>query len=291
MTGFARSEGGDGRRRWAWELKSVNGRGLDIKLRAPSGLEALESALREALSARLKRGSIQANLTIQKDTSAGTGVRIDLDVVKALIAAGAPLVAQNQVSPPTWDGLLQVRGVVLSDDAGEESAEMRTALETALKASLSEAVDKLFEARAQEGKMLERVLRDLLNRIDALCAHARDLAGAIPGALSEKIRQRLAQLAPDLQFDPQRIAQEAALLASKADVTEELERLEAHVEEARRLFAAPEPAGRRLDFLTQELNREANTLCSKSGDLALTRIGLDLKTAIDQLKEQCANVE
>lgn len=291
MTGFARTEGQFGARNWVWELKSVNGRGLDVKTRTAPGFEAFEPIVREAMAARFKRGSVQVNLTITRDAAAAGALRIDLAMVQALIDAGKPFVAQGHVQPPTWDGLLLVRGVMGGEETGEDTPQTRAALEAVLKAGLIDAADRLALARAQEGRALEKVLLDLIARIETLTAQARENAATGPLAAQERLRARLAALSPDVQIDPQRFAQEAALIAARADVAEELERLAAHAAEARELIANAEAAGRRLDFLGQELTREANTLSAKSADLTLTRVALDLKTAVDQLKEQCANVE
>lgn len=295
MTGFARAEGvfesARGPLRWVWETKSVNGRALDLKLRTPAGLDALEPAAREAANKRFKRGSLQASLSFARDAGAAQAVRIDHDLVEKLLEAGERYLDEKRVAKPRWDGLLAVRGVLIGEEAEEETEEQRLALHAALLAGLGVALDKLAEARRAEGRMLGGVLGGLMDRIDALTAAARASAAATPAAALERIRQRLTALAPDIQLDPQRLAQEAALAATRADVQEELERLAGHAAEVRALLSKPEPAGRRLDFLGQELTREANTLCSKSADMELTRIGLDLKAAIDQLKEQAANVE
>lgn len=295
MTGFGRAEGALpaelGGQRWVWEAKSVNGRTLDLKLKLPPGFDALEQPARALASQRFKRGSLQASLNIARDADAAPPVRIDVSLVEKLIEAGAPYVKAGKVKKPAWDGLLGVRGVLVSDDIAELSEEARAQLEAALLAGLDAALAKLAEARAGEGRMLAGVLGELTDRADALIARARTLAAAAPGAALERIKARLAGLAPDVQLDPQRLAQEAALAAMRADVQEELERLAAHAGELRALLTKPEPAGRRLDFLGQELTREANTLCSKSADLELTRIGLDLKAVVDQVKEQAANVE
>ncbi len=294
MTGFARVEGdhesASGRVRWVWEAKSVNGRGLDLKWRLPSGLEALEPLVRDAASKRFKRGSLQAGLTLSREGAVANVVRIDTALVERLIEAGAPYVKNGRVAPPSWDGLLSLRGVLLTDET-EEDDDARAALQAAMLKGLEAVLDKLAEARRTEGRMLAATLTALMDRIDALIIQARACAATAPAAALERIRQRLAALSPEIQADPLRLAQEAALAATRADVAEELERLAAHAAEVRALIAQPEPAGRRLDFLSQELTREANTLCSKSADLELTRIGLDLKAAIDQLKEQAANVE
>ncbi len=291
MTGFARAEGEHQGQRWIWELKSVNGRGLDLKLRTPPGLDALEPLARAAASAKFKRGSLQANLNLARETTTAAAVKIDFALVDRLIAAGDGLVAEGKVEKPRWDGLLAIRGVLQSEDAAEVSDEERAAFEAALMAGFSQALETLAQARQAEGRNLAAVFNDAADRLEALIAAARTSAAAAPAAALERIRQRLEALAPEVKLDPARLAQEAAIAATKADVAEELERLSAHTIELRSLITKPEPAGRRLDFLSQELTREANTLCSKSADLELTRIGLDLKTVVDQIKEQAANVE
>lgn len=291
MTGFGRSDGAVADRRWIWETRSVNGRGLDLKTRLPSGLESLEAAVREAATRRFKRGSIQTTLTVTRDPEAGAGVSVDHALVGRLLEAGARYQADGRVAPPRWDGLLQVRGVLMFDEGAEDVVETRALIEASAREGIAVAFDGLAAARAQEGRVLAGVLVALVTRIEALTDAAGQNAAIAPAALAARLQERLAALAPDVALDPGRLAQEAAMLASKADVREELERLKAHADEARALISGPDAAGRRLDFLSQELNREANTLCSKSSDLALTRLGLDLKTAIDQFREQCANVE
>jgi uncharacterized protein (TIGR00255 family) len=290
MTGFARAEGEAAGLRWIWEVKSVNGRGLDVKLRLPPGFDALEPAARAAAQSRFKRGSLQASLNLAHDPSQAQPVKIDFALVERLIQAGEFLVLEGKVQKPRWDGLLGVRGVLQSDEA-EMEPDARASLEAALLAGFERALDALAEARRAEGRMLAAALSELADKLDLQVAAARASAAAAPGAALARIRQRLAALAPDVQLDPQRLAQEAALAASRADVQEEIDRLAAHAGELRVLLTKPEPAGRRLDFLGQELTREANTLCSKSADLELTRIGLELKAAVDQIKEQAANVE
>ncbi len=289
MTGFARAEGEHAGQRWIWEVRSVNGRGLDLKLRLPPGFDTLEPQARAAVTAKFKRGSVQANLNLARDPTAAPPVKIDLELVERLLKAGEAL--GGRVEKPRWDGLLAIRGVVLSEDVAELSEEARAAFEQALLTGFNTALARLVEARQSEGRTLAAIFSESADRMDALIATARTSAGAAPAAALERIRQRLETLAPELKIDPGRLAQEAAMAASRADVQEELERLTAHAVELRALLTKPEPAGRRLDFLSQELTREANTLCSKSADLELTRIGLDLKTVVDQIKEQAANVE
>lgn len=291
MTGFARAEGEHAGQRWIWELKSVNGRGLDLKLRTPPGFDALEPQARAAVSAKFKRGSLQANLTLAREASAAASVKIDFALVDRLIAAGENLVSDGKIDKARWDGLLSIRGVLQSEETAEASEEERAALEAALMAGFAQALETLAEARQAEGRSLAAVFSEAADRLESLIAAARLSAAAAPAAALERLRQKLEALAPEVKLDPARLAQEAAIAATKADVAEELERLSAHTIELRSLITKPEPAGRRLDFLSQELTREANTLCSKSADLELTRIGLDLKTVVDQIKEQAANVE
>ena len=289
MTGFARAEGEHEGQRWIWELKSVNGRGLDLKLRLPPGFDGLEPPTRAAAAASFKRGSLQASLTLRREAGATAAVRIDFELVERLLEAGERFA--GRVEEPRGDGLLSLRGVMLAEDEPGSDEHGRAELEAALVAGFTEALQTLAQARRAEGRTLAAILSEAADRLETLIAAARASAAAAPQAALERIRQRLDSLAPDLKLDPARLAQEAAIAATRADVAEELERLAAHAAELRALIAKPEPAGRRLDFLSQELTREANTLCSKSADLELTRIGLDLKTVVDQIKEQAANVE
>jgi uncharacterized protein (TIGR00255 family) len=291
MTGFARAEGEHNGLRWIWEIKSVNGRGLDLKLRLPSGYDGLEQGVRAAAAQAFKRGSLQATLSFARDPAAAPPPRIDFALIEQLLAAGDGYVAAKRVRKPSWDGLLSLRGVMQTEDASELAADARPALEAALNGGFALALQHLGEARQAEGRMLAATFAELAQRLESQIKDARARAAGAPNAVRERIMQRLEGLAPEVKLDPTRLAQEAALAATKADVQEELERLSAHAGELRALIAKPEPAGRRLDFLSQELTREANTLCSKSADLELTRIGLDMKVTIDQIKEQAANVE
>ncbi|MGE0827920.1 MAG: YicC/YloC family endoribonuclease [Hyphomonadaceae bacterium] len=289
MTGFARTDGARGAVRWAWEARSVNGRGLDLKLKLPPGFEALEPIAREAAGKRFKRGSVQLGLSVKQELAAATAAKINLAHVEALIAAGKPFIARGEATAPRWDGLLALRGALIAEEAEPEAIEKE--IEADLVRGMEGALDALDAARRQEGRALASVFESMIARIEALVVEARGSAAAAPGAIRERIVQRLEGLSPDIKIDPQRLAQEASLAAMRADVQEELERLSAHAKEARALVASDAPAGRRLDFLAQEFSREANTLCSKSQDLALTRAGLELKSVIDQFKEQAANVE
>lgn len=290
MTGFARSHGVCGPYSWTWEIKSVNGKGLDLRLRLPPGWDAIEPALRANASETLARGSIQAGLTVER-TGATVAVRVNTAVLDALLIAARDVARRIETSPPTLDGLLGLKGVIEVGEAGENAEERRQA-ETAVTAGFAEAVLALSGMRRHEGSALGRVLGTRLNEIAALVERA-ELA---PGRRPEAIRARLAEqvatlLAQSDRFDPDRLHQEAILIATKADVREELDRLVAHVAQVQQLIAQGGPIGRRLDFLAQELNREANTLCAKANDLELTNIGLALKAAVEQFREQVQNVE
>ncbi|KZD11942.1 hypothetical protein AUP43_05550 [Oceanibaculum pacificum] len=291
MTGFARTEGQHDGLAWAWELKSVNGRGLDIRTRLPQGFDGLEALVRQKLGEALKRGNVSVNLTIERKAT-DTGIRINRAVLDQVLALQADLAGKVDSAPPRLEALLSVRGIV---EAGEEEAdtqEARAAREAALAKGLHEAVAKLAAARLEEGGRLAAILTGHLERIAALTVQAGTIAAAQPEALKARLRQQVTEL---LEASPalpeEKLAQEAALLAARADIREELDRLAAHVAAAGDLMKEGALIGRRFDFLCQEFNREANTLCSKSSDVELTRIGLELKAVIDQLKEQVQNVE
>jgi uncharacterized protein (TIGR00255 family) len=290
MTGFARSHGVSGPYAWAWEIKSVNGKGLDLRLRLPPGWDAIEAAVRARAAGSLSRGSIQANLTIER-TGATPIVHVNTAVLEALLAAAHQLSRRIEASPPTLDGLLGLKGVIEIGEAVESEEERRNA-EAAAIAGFAKTVEALAQMRRQEGAALARVLAARLGEIAGLTERAE----LVPGRRPEAIRNRLAEQVAALlvqsdRFDADRLHQEAILIATKADVREELDRLAAHVAQAQALTEQGGPIGRRLDFLAQELNREANTLCAKANDVELTNIGLELKAAVEQFREQVQNVE
>jgi uncharacterized protein (TIGR00255 family) len=288
MTGFGRAEGASGAWSWAVEARSVNGRNLEVRFRGPPGFEGLERAAHEGAQARFQRGQLTVGVQAKR-SEAGQAVQVSVEQLERYLAAGAPYVATGMVAPPRLDGLLALRGVIEAADALDDP-EALAALEAAMAGSIAQALDALQQARREEGQALSGVLGGLLDRTAALVSQAHDLAAAQPAAIKERFERRMAELAGDA-VDPDRIVQEAAAMAVKADVREELDRLKGHVEAARGLLAGDGAVGRRLDFLTQEFMREANTLCSKSALGALTAVGLDLKAVIEQFREQVQNVE
>ncbi len=289
MTGFAESHGALGALSWRWEVKSVNGRGLDIRLRTPPGFDSIEPAARVLSAERFKRGNLQATLMLEAPDT-GRGFKVDPVALAAAIRIARELCDQHGLAPARVDGLLALKGVIVADELASDPEE-RAARDAAVLESLATALDSLRRARRAEGAKLAKVLTGMLDEIEALTAKAAGLAAATPEGLRARLRSQLDDLLADTAISEERLAQEAAMLAVRADIREELDRLKAHVSEARRLLSTGEAVGRRLDFLSQEFNREANTLCSKSADIEMTQTGLALKAVIDQLREQAQNVE
>ena len=291
MTGFADSRGSHGGLRWRWEAKSVNGRGLDFRFRAPMGYEGLEVGARTLAAERLKRGSLQVVLTVAADEST-RGFRVDAAALADAVRIAKRVAEETGLAPARVDGLLALKGVVVQEENAALNDEARMARDAALLESLANAFDLLVGARNAEGVKLEVILLRQIGDIERLTGEAGALAAQQPLILRERMMTQLKELlAPGTNMSEERIAQEIAMLAAKADLREELDRLSAHCQEARALIAGKDPAGRKLDFLAQEFNREANTLCSKSSDIQLTHVGLALKAVIDQFREQVQNVE
>jgi uncharacterized protein (TIGR00255 family) len=289
MTGFAREAGATGPYQWAWEIKSVNGRGLDVRVRMPPGFDALGEEARAALQKALVRGQCQLGLNLTR--AAGSArVRINREVLDSLLSTLRETAVPEGVRPASMDGLLAVRGVVEIEET--DDAEVQAALAADLRAAIPGLVRGLVEARLSEGRALNEVVAGQLDTMEAL-----DLAAdGHPGRRPEAIRERLAAQVSALMdtgvpLDPGRLHQEAALLAARADIREELDRLRAHVASAREMLGQGGAVGRKLDFLAQEFGREANTLCAKANDVALSRLGLDLKAVVEQFREQVQNVE
>jgi uncharacterized protein (TIGR00255 family) len=288
MTGFARTEGQAEGCSWTIEAKSVNSRNLDIRCRLPGGFDALEPVIRTEVARRFKRGSITVAVTANR-VGGGTQIRINRPLLDQVLALARDLEAEGAV-PPRVDGLLAIRGVL--ELVEDNEVDLRDKLDGVLSTDLTLALDRLAVARAGEGARLGGVLAIQLDEIAALTAAAASCAATQPLVLRERLLAQLAtlvQAVPALSED--RLAQEVALLVARGDIREELDRLRAHVAAARDLLAAGDAVGRRLDFLCQEFNREANTLCSKSTDVELTRIGLALKAGIEQFREQVQNIE
>jgi len=290
MTGFARADGSGDNRTWTWEIRAVNGKGLDVRLRLPAGFERLEVPVRERIGKRVVRGNIQASLSFGAG-GAGEGLRINEAALAEVLKAMALIGARMEVQPPTLDGILAIRGVIESGDAAPEEA-VRTRLDEAILASFDGALSALVAMRLQEGAAIAAVLALRVDEIARLASAAEAAPARTPEAIRARLAEQVAALldaAPAL--DPDRLHQEAVLLATRADIREELDRLEAHVAAARTLLGEGGPVGRRLDFLAQEFNREVNTLCAKSNDRSLTAIGLEMKAVVDQLREQIQNLE
>ena len=288
MTGFARTEGETSGLSWVWEARSVNGRGLDVRCRMPSGLDRLDPVVRAETAKQLKRGNVSATLTLSRAAGAPP-FTVDRAVLDQVLALQSDLMGRVDRAPPRLENLLQIPGVLnrggLADAIDEK-------VEKALLAGFSQALKRLVGARAEEGARLKSVLMGQIDEIERLTAEAAGAAVLRPEAVKERLRQQIAELvdaAPALSEE--RLAQELALLAAKGDVREELDRLAAHIGQARDMLNEGGAIGRRLDFLSQEFNRESNTVCSKSQDVTLTRTGIALKAVIDQFREQIQNVE
>ena len=290
MTGFARSQASQGASAIVWELKSVNGKAFDVRFRLPMGLDHLEASLREALGAKIKRGNIQASLTMTTQTQQG-GIRINQAVLQQYLLAAAEMQKTLGGGPPRPEALLALKGVVepADDTVLEDDAKLRDA---AVVKSFAEAAESLVASRREEGQRIAKTIDAMIERIASLTADAEANPARQPVAIRQRLKEQVEKLVDTgVALDPDRLHQEAILQATRVDIAEEIDRLKTHVAAARVLLKSSEPMGRKFDFLAQEFNREANTLCSKSNDSALTATGLELKTVIDQLREQVQNIE
>ena len=290
MTGFARCEGRLGHHSWQWEARTVNGRGLDVRLRMPPGYEAIEQAVRDVCKKHLARGNCALVLSIQRDfgeSAAQLNEELFTQVVKAAERAGE----LADAAPPTLDGLLSLRGVIETTELAEDGDEKKER-EGAILTSLKDLLVQVVAARIAEGEHLASAISSHVDDIDKLVGAIEVAPSRTPEAINKRLQERIEKLIGEApQLDDQRLYQEAVLLAAKADVKEELDRLTAHSKAARELLKDDEPVGRRLEFLAQEFNREANTICAKSNDIDVTQAGLALKTAIDRMREQVQNIE
>ncbi len=290
MTGFARRGGELVTYRWNWELKSVNNKGLEVRVKLPSYLDGFDLELKKKIGAKITRGSLFLNLFIERTTDSESFV-VNEDRLSKLSAIAGKLVSVPGLEPARVDGLLAVKGIVdlVSTEPADEDIK---ALKTALSKDIDVVLDGLIDARAEEGARMQEVLMTQLSKMRTLLDRAREQVGERDSALRKRFETQLAKLSKlDSPVPEERIAQELAIIVVKADIQEEFDRLASHFDEADRLLASNKAVGRRLDFLCQEFNREANTLCSKSGDTKLTQIGVDLKVLIDQFREQVQNIE
>ncbi|XSG82395.1 MAG: YicC/YloC family endoribonuclease [Methyloligella sp. ZOD6] len=289
MTGFSASDGVHAETRWQWEGRSVNGRTLELRFRFPPGFDALEREARQRCQAALARGNCSISLRIQREAVASE-IRLNETGLRQALAVAKAASEMTAMTPPSLDTLLAMRGVVETVD-GEESEEARKALDSALLAGLAEMLEGLAAARASEGERLGAIIAGQLDEIEELVGKISGAASRQPEAIAARLSEQIARLTEDNSLDPARLHQEAVLLASKADVQEELDRLHAHIGAARTLLEETGPIGRKLEFLAQEFNREANTICSKANDVEISHAGLALKSVIDQFREQVANIE
>lgn len=291
MTGFARADGAADGLTWVWEARSVNGRGLDVRLRLPPGYESLEIPAREAISRRFTRGNIVLSLSIERQQANG-GIRLNEHVLAEVIKAADRVAALSGAARPDAAQFLMIKGVLETADQVPESANAREGRERALLQSLETALDELGEARRAEGARLADIVRDQIAQIERLAVDVRMSPSRSPEAILARLKESIARLLDvTAALDGDRLHQEAVLIATRADVEEELQRLAAHVAAAHDILGEKGAVGRKLDFLAQEFNREANTLCSKANAVDITRIGLQLKAVIDQFREQVQNIE
>lgn len=290
MTGFSRGEGLHATGRWVWELRSVNNKGLDVRMRLPYGFEAIEVDCKKAVSSAFSRGSIQVSLQFSKEGSDNVP-SINPAALEAVLRASAQLQEQIGAAPPTVDGILAIKGILEiteTDLTDEEVISRNQDVLSGLKAAISE----LAIARKSEGDAIVAVMSDQISKIDDLVTKIEADPSRTPDAIRQRLQQQLALLLEEgNDLDPQRLHQEAAYLATKADLREELDRLAAHVIAGQKLLSSGGPSGRKLDFLAQEFNRECNTICSKSNAPSVTELGLEMKIIVDQLREQTQNLE
>jgi uncharacterized protein (TIGR00255 family) len=290
MTGFARSHGASGPYAFEWELKSVNAKGFDLRLRLPPGWDDLEAPARKRAGELLSRGTVYANLNVKR-ANAGSVVRINEDVLGSIVRVAGELAGRIDAVAPSIDGLLGIKGVieVVEPESTEEEDKVAKA---AAAIAFEQALTELVSMRQREGETLGQILIQRMDEIERLAKKAE----AAPGRKPEAIRARLAEqiaalLEASERFDSDRLNQEALLIATKADIREELDRIASHISQVREMIGKGGPVGRRLDFLSQEFNREVNTCCSKSNDLELTNTGLEMKNVVEQFREQVQNLE
>jgi uncharacterized protein (TIGR00255 family) len=290
MTGFARGHGVASSYVWSWEIKSVNAKGLDLRLRLPPGWDAVEVPARKNATEKLSRGTVYANLTVERKGVAPT-VKVNEPVLNAVLATLQSLGGKVDAAKPTLDGILALKGVIEVTEQ-DEREEDRRAAEAAIISGFDKLLADLIAMRREEGATLGRLLSARLDEIAKLAARAEAAPGRKPEAIKARLAEQVATLlSASTRFDSDRLHQEAILIASKADIREELDRLASHVAQVQKLIVDGGPIGRRLDFLAQELNRESNTLTAKANDVELTNIGIELKSVVEQFREQVQNLE
>ena len=290
MTGFARSHGASGPYTFEWELKSVNAKGLDLRLRLPQGWDELEAFAKKRAGEILSRGTVYASLNVKRTSSAST-VRVNEEVLASIVKVAGALAGKLEAVAPSIDGLLAIKGVIEIVEPESDEAEDKVARDAAA-AAFDQALRDLVDMRRREGVSLGQILSQRIDEIERLASKAETAPGRKPDAIKARLAEQVAALLESSdRFDPDRLNQEALLVATKADIREELDRIASHVSQAREMIARGGPVGRRLDFLAQEFHREVNTCCSKSNDIELTNTGLELKSVVEQFREQVQNLE
>jgi len=290
MTGFARSHGASGPYVFEWELKSVNAKGFDLRMRLPPGWDELEALAKKRAGEMLSRGTVYANLNVKRANAAAT-VRINEEVLNSIVKVAGQLAGKIDAVAPSIDGLLSIKGVIEVVEP-ESSEEEDKAAKAAAAAAFEEALQNLVAMRRREGMTLGQILIQRMDEIERLAKKAEAAPGRKPEAIKARLAEQVAALLETSdRFDPDRLNQEALLIAAKADIREELDRIASHISQAREMIGKGGPIGRRLDFLAQEFNREVNTCCSKSNDLELTNTGLEMKNVVEQFREQVQNLE
>ncbi len=290
MTGFARSHGASGPYTFEWELKSVNAKGFDLRMRLPPGWDELEALAKKRAGEVLSRGTVYANLSVKR-ANAVSSIRINEDVLASIIKVAHELGGKIDAVAPSIDGLLSIKGVI--EVVEPESNEVEDTLAKAAAAvAFEQALIDLLEMRRREGVTLGQILSQRMDEIERLAKKAEAAPGRKPEAIKARLAEQIAALLDTSdRFDPDRLNQEAIMIAAKADIREELDRIASHISQAREMIGKGGPVGRRLDFLAQEFNREVNTCCSKSNDLELTNTGLEMKNVVEQFREQVQNLE
>jgi uncharacterized protein (TIGR00255 family) len=290
MTGFARSHGASGPYTFEWELKSVNAKGFDLRVRLPPGWDELEALAKKRAGEVLSRGTVYANLNVKR-TGALTAVRINEEVLASIVKVAGVLAGKIDAVAPSIDGLLAIKGVIEVVEPESDEAE-DTAAKAAAAAAFDQALLDLVEMRQREGGALGKILWQRMDEIERLAKKAEVAPGRKPDAIKARLAEQIAALLESSdRFDSERLNQEALLIAAKADIREELDRIASHISQAREIIGRGGPIGRRLDFLAQEFNREVNTCCSKSNDIELTNTGLEMKNVVEQFREQVQNLE